>query len=338
MKKNFFIFAFLFVCMSLNAQVRDVDVMFRSIDERIDRNTGKLVGPQIPLRYLQDLDSDADRSARLAERFWRDFPFHDTAILHTDDFRGNRDVFGSVNIFSGAIARYLQLIQFADLPTIQRSLAETLRRADTNERMYRQFVESFDFFLHDPISRLRNEQWAEAIWLQMLESRWATFSDSARINFLLRQVDQNRVGSIATDLEFVTIQGERGRLHEINAELLMVYFYIPGCPQCRMTMEWLQGDSIFQELIQAGILTAFAFYPESNLGLFRSYASNIPSAWINARDPDGMSQLMEDGLYQMRGAPTIYLLDRDKRVVLKDARMDLLFREFARARERFLNE
>jgi len=311
MKKHIAIAAaFIFICMSLNAQI------FRPLDQM----------------------SDVDRSNHLAERFWDGFAFHDTMYLHREDFRGRRDVFGSVDIFSSAIARYLQLIQFADLPTIQRSLAETLRRADTNERMYRHFVESFDFFLHDPISRLRNEQWAEAVWHQMLESQWATFSDSARINFLLRLADQNRVGSFATDLEFVTIHGQRGRLHDIEAELLMVYFYIPGCPQCRMTMEWLQGDSLFQELHQAGILQAFAFYPEHDLDLFRSYAENIPSTWINARDPDGMSQLMEQALYQMRGAPTIYLLDRDKKVILKDARMDLLFREFERARERFLSE
>jgi len=310
MKKNIAIAVFLFACISLNAQI------FRPLDQM----------------------SDFDRSVHLAERFWYQFPFHDTTVLHTAEFIGPRDVFGSVNIYGGAIARYLQLIQFADLPTIQRSLAETLRKADTNERMYRQFVESFDFFLHDPISRLRNEQWIEAIWHQMLESRWATFTDSSRISFLLRQAEQNRVGSIATDLEFVTIDGERGRLLDIEAELLLVYFYIPGCPQCRMTMEWIQGDSAFQELKQAGILQAFAFYPEHNLHLFRSYAPNIPSAWINARDPDGMSQLMEDGLYQMRGAPTMYLLDRDKRIILKDARIDLLFREFERARERFLRE
>lgn len=310
MKKNIVIFAFLLMCIGLNAQI------FRPLDQM----------------------SDVDRSMHLAERFWDGFPFYDTMQLHTEAFRGRRDVFGSVDMFSGAIARYLQLIQFADLETIQRSLVETIRRADTNERMYRQFVESFNFFLHDPISRLRNEQWIEPVWHQMLESQWATFADSARIQHFLRLANINRVGSVATDLQFVTIQGETGRLLDIEAELLMVYFYIPGCPQCRMTMEWIQSDPAYQALVEAGILQGFAFYPEHDLDLFQSYAPHIPSAWINARDPDGMSQLMGDGLYQMRGAPTIYLLDRDKRVILKDARMDLLFNEFARAKEYFLGE
>ena len=148
--------------------------------------------------------------------------------------------------------------------------------------------------------------------------------------------DKNRVGSTATDLEFVTIQEQRGKLSEIEAEYLLVYFYIPGCVQCVMMREWIEEDTAYQELHSAGILQALAFYPEKNMELFQSYRTSIPSTWINARDPDGMSQLEEEGKYQMRGAPTIYLLDRNKKVILKDARMDLLFREFERARDKHL--
>ncbi|MCL2682292.1 MAG: DUF5106 domain-containing protein [Bacteroidales bacterium] len=310
MKKQILIIGFLFVCMSLSAQ----PVPFRPFDQM----------------------SDVARSEFFAERYWDGFPFHDTTVLYTDGFRGQRDVFGDLNIYSGAIARYLQMIRFADLPTIQRSLAETLRRADTNERMYRQFVNSFDFFLNDANSQLREEQWMVPIWQQMLKSRWATFSDSAKINFGLRMAAKNPVGSIATDLEFVTIQGQRGRLSEINAELILVYFYIPGCADCVRTLEFIRLDSAYQELIEAGILQGFAFYPGEDLNSFRSYRNTIPNTWINARNPDGMSQLDELGLYQMRGAPTMYLLDRDKRIILKDARLDLLFNEFDKARERHL--
>jgi hypothetical protein len=295
MRKNVFITAFIFVCMSLNAQI------FRPLNEM----------------------SDVERSAFLAERFWDGFSFSDTNMLHRQDFRG-------------AIQRYLQAISLADLPTIQHSLVETLKKTDTNERMYRFFIESFDFYLNDALSNMREEQWIVPVWHQMLQSRWATFSDSAKINFFLEMAAKNPVGSRATDLEFTTIQGQKGRMSEIDAELLLIYFYIPGCPQCTMTIEWIEADSAYQELIRAGILQGFAFYPEKNLQLFRSYRTSIPSAWINAREPDGMSQLEEDGSYQMRGAPTIYLLDRNKNVILKDARLDLLFNEFHKAQERFL--
>ena len=270
-----------------------------------------------------DQMSDEERSVFLAERFWDGFPFDDTTQLQSNQFRG-------------AIQRYLQAISLADLPTIQRSLIETIKKADTNERMYRFFVESFDFYLNDALSDMREEQWIVPVWHQMLQSKWATFTDSTRLNFFIKLAAKNPVGSIATDLEFITIEGQRGKLLELEAEFLLVFFYIPGCVQCKMTLDWIEEDSAYHELIRAGILQGFAFYPEKDLNLFRTYRNNIPNTWINARDPDGMSQLEDDGLYQMRGAPTIYLLDRNKKVVLKDARLDLLFDEFAKAKAQFL--
>ena len=297
MKKNSLIVVLFFVCMSMNAQI------FRPLDQM----------------------SDAERSYFLAERFWDGFPFHDTMILHDKQ-----------RFPSGAIENYLQAISQADLPTIQRSLVETMRRADTNERMWRFFAESFDLYLNSEFHHMRNEQWIEPVWHQMLKSQWTTFADSAKLNFFIRRAAETPVGSIAPDLEFLTIQGQRGRLSEFNAERILIYFYIPGCPQCAMTIEWITRDTAYQELIQAGILKGFAFYPEHNLNVFRQYSSTIPSTWVNAREPDGMSQLEEQLLYRMNGAPTMYLLDRDKTIILKDATLTQLYNEFDRARNRFL--
>jgi len=306
MKKSILFFAFFFACINLKAQ--------------------RTIEPPIPFMPIDQM-SDVVRSEFLAEHYWgmARFPFHDTTVIHRKDALGRNWV---PNFFK----QYLQMIQFADLATIQKSLVETLKKTDTNERMYRYFIELFDHYLNDALSELRNEQWIEPVWRQMLKSKWCTASDSAKINFFLRLADKNRVGAIATDLEFITAQGQKGRLSEIDAELLMIYFYIPGCVQCAITIEWIVADSAFQAIHNAGILQVLAFYPEKDLALFNAYRSTVPGTWINAREPDGRSQLEEEGAYQMRGAPTIYLLDRNKRVILKDARMDLLFNEFEKTR------
>jgi hypothetical protein len=243
--------------------------------------------------------------------------------LHRQDFRG-------------AVERYLQAIQLADLPTIQKSLVETIIKADTNERMYRYFAEAFDFYLNSEFGGMRNEQWLEQVWHQMLKSRWCTFADSARLNFFLKLVDRNRVGTTGPDLDFVTIHGQKGTLFEIDAEFVMLFFYAPGCPECVRTLGWIVEDSAYQELHNAGILQVLAFYPEKDINIFRTYRGNIPSTWINARDPDDRSQLEEEQKYLMRGAPTIYLLDKNKTIVLRDARLDLLFNEFEKARDAHL--
>jgi hypothetical protein len=270
-----------------------------------------------------DQMSDVERSYFLAERFWGGFPFHDTMSLHRQDFHG-------------AVERYLQAIQLADLQTIQRSLVETIKKADTNERMYRYFVETFDLYLNSEWTGMRDEQWIEPVWHQMLKSRWSTFADSAKINFFLKLADRNRVGTSAPDLDFITIHGQKGKLSEIDAELVMLFFYAPGCAECVRTLGWIVQDSAYQELLDAGVLQVLAFYPEKDMNVFRTYRGNIPNTWINARDPDGMSQLEEEEKYLMRGAPTMYLLDKNKNIILRDARIDQLFNEFAKTRDKRL--
>jgi hypothetical protein len=314
MKKFSLIIAFCVVCMNLDAQ-----------------RPRPTIDAPIPYMRLDQM-SNQIRSDFLAEHYWEmaNFPFHDTMTIHRTDVEGRRWL-------PTFFREYLQLIQFADLPVIQKSLADFIKKTDTNERMYRYFIELFDFYLNDALSDMREEQWIVPVWQQMLKSRWATFSDSAKLNFFLEMAAKNPVGSKATNLEYTTIQGQKGNMLDIDAELFIVFFYIPGCPQCSMTLDWITTNEDYQALINAGILQGFAFYPEKDMNAFRGYRNVIPSTWINARDPDGMSQLEEDGLYQMRGAPTIYLLDRNKNVILKDARLDLLFNEFHKARERFLN-
>jgi hypothetical protein len=267
--------------------------------------------------------SDVVRSEFYAERFWEDFPFNDTNVLHQEMFRGSVD-------------RYLQFIQFADLQTIQKSLVETIKKTDTNERMYRFFIETFDMYLNSDFMGMRNEQWIEPVWHQMLKSKWCTFADSSKVNFFLKQADRNRAGTSGPDLDFVDIQGRKGKMSEIDAELLLIYFYVPGCPTCITTLEWIQGDSAYHELHNAGILQVLAFYPEKDMNLFRMYRSSIPNTWINARDPDDRSQLEEEQKYRMSSAPTMYLLDKNKTIILKDPRVDQLFNEFAKTRNKRL--
>ena len=50
---------------------------------------------------------------------------------------------------------------------------------------------------------------------------------------------------------------------------------------------------------------------------WRDYSHNYPSCWINGYDYT--FSLRESGAYDIRAIPSLYLLDSDKRVLMKDA-------------------
>ena len=76
------------------------------------------------------------------------------------------------------------------------------------------------------------------------------------------------------------------------------------------------SNAVIVERITEGRLKVLVVYPDEDLKAWeRSEAE--PSGWIDARDADG--RLRGEELYDLRAIPSIYLLDHQKRVVVKDS-------------------
>ena len=58
-------------------------------------------------------------------------------------------------------------------------------------------------------------------------------------------------------------------------------------------------------------------YPDEDLQAWYDYLDNYPKDWICGYDPDQV--IRSDTRYWLRAIPSLYLLDDEKRVVLKDA-------------------
>ena len=62
-------------------------------------------------------------------------------------------------------------------------------------------------------------------------------------------------------------------------------------------------------------------YTEANSKLWLDYQSHIPSKWLNVTDHQ---EIMHEEKYDLRALPSLYLLDQDKKILLKDASMGAL--------------
>lgn len=65
------------------------------------------------------------------------------------------------------------------------------------------------------------------------------------------------------------------------------------------------------------MLTVLSIYPDANVDEWRKALPTLPQKhWINSYD-DG-EHIINKRLYDLKAIPTLYLLDKDKKVVLKD--------------------
>lgn len=240
----------------------------------------------------------------LATHYWDRFPFADSVALV------KADTTAMMRHFSQFVALLL------DKPHHRAPMDSLMARAATSRFALDYFVSLADGVLHDPNSPLRSSE----LYIPVLEAQLAApyYDPYERIypEHALQMARKNRPGEPAADFRFVTRDGDEGSLYALQAEHTLVLFSNPGCSMCGMLKELIMSSAVIVERITDSRLKVLVVYPDEDLKAWeRSEAE--PSGWIDARDAEG--RIRGEELYDLRAIPSIYLLDRDKRVVVKDS-------------------
>lgn len=95
---------------------------------------------------------------------------------------------------------------------------------------------------------------------------------------------------------------------------------------CGQVSSDLKSSEIISGLVENGMLTVLSVYPDEDIGEWTRHYDEQPSSWIRCYDRG--CRIREKGLYNLEAIPSLYLLDRNKRVILKDV-SDVAQIEFA---------
>ena len=79
---------------------------------------------------------------------------------------------------------------------------------------------------------------------------------------------------------------------------------------------------MISQLIDNNQLTILNAYFEDDLKAWRDYLSKYPSNWVNCYNHDMV--INDTQLYYVRATPSLYLLDKEKVVLFKDASLPLI--------------
>ena len=73
---------------------------------------------------------------------------------------------------------------------------------------------------------------------------------------------------------------------------------------------------------QSSMLVILSLYTDNDFAAWNTYQQTYPKQWINAYDKAQAINTLQ--LYDLKAMPTLYLLDKDKKVLLKDIPFDRL--------------
>lgn len=212
-----------------------------------------------------------------------------------------------------AMADYVMMIE----PTAADSLLRNLmHRAEASRPVLDMFATVAEMVLHDPNSPLRNDEYYIPILEVLVASPHYDEYDRIAPAYNLDMARKNRIGTVAADFMYTLASGRQGMLHDIVAEYTILMFSNPGCPMCRDIRHEMEASPLISELHKRGDIAILTLYPDADIAAWRAYLPELPAGWINAYDR-GMV-ITTEHLYNINAIPSLYLLDRDKRVIIKD--------------------
>ena len=220
-------------------------------------------------------------------------------------------------------ANWVNILNMLDMSVVGKSVVRLYDRAaacekkDTSSNVFETFTDLVVKYLYDPNSPMRNED-HYAFYASRLAG--SDLVDESMREKYAREVclaSLNRIGSKAADFRFADKRGRMHTLYGIDAELTLLFFSNPGCAACKEIIDVLNNDPRISALIKEGIMAVLNIYIDEDLEEWRSYMPVYPEHWYNGFDPDMV--IRGENLYNVRAIPSLYLLDRNKTVIMKDA-------------------
>jgi len=202
-----------------------------------------------------------------------------------------------------------------------RSLACEMK--DTSSNVFETFASLVEKYLFDPNSPLRDEDLYGAYASRLAAYEGYTEVQKGKYARDARLCALNKVGSKATDFRFADRRGRMRTLYGVKAPYTLLFFSNPGCEACMSIINVLKDDPQISGMIASGRLKVLNIYIDEDLDAWRSYMPIYPEEWYNGFDPDFV--IRNETLYNVRAIPSLYLLDSEKTVLLKDAPENRMF-------------
>ena len=260
--------------------------------------------PEIPAT----LTEPEARKSYLLTHYWERFDFADTTLVN------NRDVTeqGFVN--------FIALLQ--DGTTSEELSRESLKNwcagfiGEAHARKV--LTKTADDYLFNPNSPFYNEALYGLYLETMLGVLPQTDAVRSSYQFKLELVRRNNPGDRATDFVYYLPDGTRRTLAATSTknDRLLLVFYDPECETCHEVLQQMAADASLAAAVQSGRLSVLAVYTEGNEEAWRKALPDMPRGWTVGTDCEAVKQ---GALYYLKAMPSLYLLDGQKRVLLKDA-------------------
>lgn len=244
--------------------------------------------PAIP----DTLRSVEQRAGYLSEHYWDNYNFADTLLLKSKEVTEQGYVnfidilnrFNLDNASKGVAHKDIAQKGITRKDITQQGIACFTRKAFSNAAAKERFENLIEHYFEDQLSPVRNDRVYLIFLEEMKNSPCFDETEKERIAFKIKTTNKNLPGDIAINFKFKDENGKEHQLSDYKDQKVILYFYDPDCENCHEVSAWLKQQTI-----------------PADIKVLKMIADNHISY-----------------MYSLKNMPTIFLLDKENKVILKD--------------------
>ena len=254
--------------------------------------------PAIP----DTLRSVEQRAGYLSEHYWDNYNFADTLLLKSKEvteqgFVNFIDILNRFNLdYASKGVAHKDIAQkditqkdiaqkdIARKDITQKGIACFTRKAFSNAAAKERFENLIEHYFEDQLSPVRNDRVYLIFLEEMKNSPCFDETEKERIAFKIKTTNKNLPGDIAINFKFKDENGKEHQLSDYKDQKVILYFYDPDCENCHEVSAWLKQQTI-----------------PADIKVLKMIADNHISY-----------------MYSLKNMPTIFLLDKENKVILKN--------------------
>lgn len=204
------------------------------------------------------------------------------------------------------------LIQSPD--TINKEIDKLIKKCEGDYKIF-QFVSVY-LFNHFRESQIMGQ---DAVMVKIADDIYLSgkadwVSDEFKRD-LKRQIDlirPNLIGKKAVNIVMDSYQGIFVSLYDVKKDFTVLYFWEPDCGHCQEATPKLKA---YYDKPKDYSVEVFAVCTTDDKAKWAKYIEDNKLTWINGWDPERLSHF--DYYYNVQSTPTVYILDKNKKIIAK---------------------
>lgn len=266
--------------------------------------------PKVELPTLPPINDERDQANWMTAHFWDKMNPTDTAWkVHKGEL-------------TNVINAWSVVMQRASFGSMRDGINAVFEKSKSDSTAVALLFNEMEQAFYSPYLEVRNfEAYIAALeWVVNYDG----FSDvdKMRPRAQLEMSLKNRVGTKALNFNFMTLDNNKYKLHDVYGPYTLIFLNTPGCPSCKDYKEILMNNRVVENMVNIKALQIIGVVVDDEESQWREKASEFPKEWINGWNYD--MGIRKDRSYDLTVIPSLILLDKDKNVIMKDVNPNML--------------